>query len=80
MTMKGLKIEVVRDDLDPYDSVHPTSETERWIVLLGHKLYFRDGTIGVATGALTIGQGPDRLRALLDASATLKHLIEEVEP
>ena len=78
--MKGLVIKVVRDDLDPFDSVHATSETERWIVLLGQKRYSRDGTTALAAGALTIGHGPDRLRALLDASATLKYLIEEVEP
>lgn len=76
--MKGLIIKVVRDDFEPYDSVHDTPETERWIVLLGQKLYFPDGSISIAGNALTIGQGPDKLRALLDASATLKYLIEEV--
>ena len=78
--MKGLVIKVVRDDLDPFDC-ECCGSSERWAVLLGRKRYWSDGTIGIVEeDALTIGHGPDRLRALLDASATLKYLIEEVEP
>lgn len=74
--MKGLVVKVIRDDLDPSDC-DCCGSSERWVVLLGQKLYFRDGSISIAGNALTIGQGPDRLGALLDASATLKYLVEE---
>jgi hypothetical protein len=75
--MKGLAIEVVRDDLEPFEC-DCCGSSERWVVLLGEKIHYLDGTTRLRHGALLIGHGPDKLRALLDASATLKYLIEEV--
>jgi hypothetical protein len=76
--MKGLVVKVIREDNDIYD-VGESYGRQRWIVLLGPKRYWSDDTIGIVEeSALCIGHGSDKLSALLDASATLKYLIEEV--
>ena len=75
--MKGLVVKVIREDNDIYD-VGESYGRQRWIVLLGQKRYWSDDTIGIVEeGALCIGHGSDKFSALLDASATLKYLVDE---
>ena len=55
--MKGLVVKVIREDNDIYD-VGESYGRKRWIVLLGQKRYWSDGTIGIVEeGALCIGHG-----------------------